>query len=73
MLQNFFLANVSNAVPQTHSVTHAPPETVMQLGILKINIVTIDFLKSDDREKLQVLKNQADLLVLAKEKKIKHY
>lgn len=60
-------------------VTHVLPETVMQFNILKITIITVyliqvfPFLKSDDREKLQVLQNQADLLVLAKEKKIKHY
>lgn len=59
-------------------VTHVPPEAVMQLSILKITILTVylikvfPFLKSDDREKLQVLQNLADLLVLAKEKEIKH-
>ena len=63
----------------SHPVTHVHPETVMQLGILKITILTmylilvLPFLKSDDEEKLQVLQNQADLLVLAKEKKVKHY
>jgi len=61
------------------TVTHVLPETVMQLTILKITIITVylievfPFFKFDDREKLQVLQNQADLLVLAKEKKIKHY
>lgn len=61
-------------------VTHVLPETVTQLRILKIAILTaylillvLPFLKSDVKEKLQVLQNQADLLVLAKEKKVKHY
>ena len=46
----------------------------MQLCILKITTLTayliqvFPFLTSDDREKLQVLQNQADLLVLAKKK-----
>lgn len=60
--------------------THVLPETVTQLSILKITILTaylillvLPFLKSDVKEKLQVLQNQADLLVLAKEKKVKHY
>ena len=60
-------------------VTHVLSEAVMQLSILKITTLTayliqvFPFLTSDEREKLQVLQNQADLLVLAKKKKIKHY
>ena len=56
-------------------VTHVLSETVMQLSILKITTLTayliqvFPFLTSDDREKLQVLQNQADLLVLAKKKR----
>ena len=55
-------------------VTHVLSETVMQLCILKITTLTayliqvFPFLTSDDREKLPVLQNQADLLLLAKKK-----
>ena len=60
-------------------LTHVLPETVTQLSILKTTILTVylipvlPFYKSDVKEKLQVPQNQADLLVLAKEKKVKHY
>ena len=56
-------------------VPHVLSEAVMQLRILKITTLTayliqvFPFLTSEEREKLQVLQNQADLLVLAKKKK----
>lgn len=61
------------------AATHVLPETVLQLSFLKITIVTgyfiqvLPFLKSDEREKLQVPQNPTDLLAPAKEKNIMHY